>query len=267
MNIIHLKDDITFSTTDKFGREVIQFIHFRNVQSPFGFLFLENAEKYGYSIPKKKFDLQKNSLISRWSQIDDILSVTRRYEPDNEDYLERITNVFESMVEMHDNPHFQFIQDQVLLLLTKPSGRRFTKHALILAGELFCLSPAAYRTLRNSGAICLPNEKRVRELLSQASDDKNLERLFLELKPEQRLVNLLFDEVKLISAVRFSGGHMLGYATNDPDAPNTLASSALVFEIICHYGGPRYVFRIHPTHKLNANQQKQLSLLLQKVEL
>ena len=106
------------------------------MQSPFVFLFLENAEKYGFSIPPEKFDLQKKSLLSCWSQIDDILSVTRHYEPDNEDYLERITNVFESMVEMHGSPHFQFIQDQVLLLLTKPNGRRFTKHALILAGEL-----------------------------------------------------------------------------------------------------------------------------------
>ena len=30
---------------------------------------------------------------------------------------------------------------------------------------------------------------------------------------------------------------MMGYATNDPDSSNTLASSAMVFEIICHHGG------------------------------
>ena len=98
-------------------------------------------------------------------------------------------------------------------MLTKSNGRRFTKYTLVLAAELFCISPAAYRMLRNSGAICLPYENRVRELLSHASNDINLEKLLVELKPEQRLLNLLFDEVKLVSAVRFT---------------NTLASSALV---------------------------------------
>ena len=130
------------------------------------------------------------------------------------------------MVELHDSPHFQFLQEQMQLLLTQPNGRRFTKHILVLAAELFCISPAAYRMIRNSGAICLPHEKLVKQLLSRCSDDDNLEQLFKKLKPEQRLVNLLFDEVKLTSALRYSGGHVMGHATNDPDAPDTLATSA-----------------------------------------
>ena len=258
MQIINVKDDLTISATDNLGREVVQFLHFRQVRSPFGFLYLEQVEKYGYNVPKKLFDLQKNSLISRWSQIDNILSITQRFEPTNEDYLDRVNKLLDGMAELHDNPHFQFIQDQFLLLLTKPNGRRFTKHTLVLAAELFCISPAAYRMLRNSGAICLPHENRVRELLSHTLDDTNLEKMLKELKPEQRLVNLLFDEVKLISTIRLSGGHTMGYATNDPNSENTLASSALVFEIICHYGGPRYIFRLHPTHKLNAKQLQQM---------
>ena len=124
MNIFHLKDDITISVTDKLGKKVLQFLHFKHVQSPFGFLFLEQVEKYGYEIPKKLFNLQKNSLISRWSQTDEILAVTRKFEPSNEDYLQRISELFDGMVELHDQPHFQFLQDQMLLLLTKSNGRR-----------------------------------------------------------------------------------------------------------------------------------------------
>ena len=115
--------------------------------------------------------------------------------------------------------------------------------------------------LRNSGAICLPRENRIREILSQATGDANLEKLLNDLKSEQRLVNLLFDEVELVSALRYSGGHTMGYATNDSSSQEALASSALVLEIICHHEGPRYIFRVHPTHKLNAPQL--LLLLLQ----
>ena len=75
---------------------------------------------------------------------------------------------------------------------------------------------------------------------------------------QQRLVNLLFDEVKLISTIRLSGGHTIEYATNDPNSQNILVSSALVFEIIRHYGGPSYIFQVHTTHKLNAKQLQQI---------
>ena len=56
------------------------------------------------------------------------------------------------------------------------------------------------------------------------------------LKPEQRLVNILFDEVKLKEATRFTGGHIVGHAN---DKEGDLATSALVFELACHHRGPR----------------------------
>ena len=91
-------------------------------------------------------------------------------------------------------------------------------------------------------------------------DDDNLRRLFGELKPEQRLVNILFDEVKLVGGTRFSGGHVLGYATNNPAETDPIETAALAIEIVCHHGGPRYVLRVHPVAKLNATEQYQMLL-------
>ena len=52
--IFHQDDiDLTLSLTDKKGRRVKQFLHFKHVASSFGFLFLERAEKDGIEIPKK----------------------------------------------------------------------------------------------------------------------------------------------------------------------------------------------------------------------
>ena len=51
-------DDLTLSLTDKLGRKVEQFLHFKKVDSPFGFLFLERVEKHGIEIPKTNFSLQ-----------------------------------------------------------------------------------------------------------------------------------------------------------------------------------------------------------------
>ena len=50
---------------------------------------------------------------------------------------------------------------------------------------------------------------------------------------------------------------MIGHASNRPD---DLATSALVIEVICHFGGPRYIIRIYPVSRLNAIQLKEILL-------
>ena len=62
-------DELTLSMTNDLGSQVILFIHFKKVDSPFGFLQLFKAEKHGMDVPKYKFDLQKNSLLHKWTQV------------------------------------------------------------------------------------------------------------------------------------------------------------------------------------------------------
>ena len=108
------------------------------------------------------------------------------------------------MLDFHDSPHFQFIIAQLRMLLTKPKGRRYDKETIVLAAELHNISPAAYKMLLKSGAMAHPSIKIIKRLLSNASQDENLKTL-ANLKPQQMLVNILFDEVKLTQATRFSG--------------------------------------------------------------
>ena len=115
--------DLTLSLTDKKGRRVKQFLHFKRVASSFGFLFLERTEKDGIEIPKRIFNLQENSLISKWSQINVIISVINSYEPSNEDNLKQALKYLESMADL------QLVHVQLQLLLTPSKGRRFTEHS------------------------------------------------------------------------------------------------------------------------------------------
>ena len=54
-------------------------MHFKQVESPFGFLYLDTVEKNGKIIPKSYFSkagfLQKNSLLSKWSQFNNISAI------------------------------------------------------------------------------------------------------------------------------------------------------------------------------------------------
>ena len=211
--------------TNSIGRQVIQFIHFRHVTSHFGFLHLVTAEKEGQQIPKNNFSLQKNCLLSKWSQVDEAFLTTANYEICNEDYVKSALNSLDLMCDLHDSSHFQFIDNQLRLLLLTPKAHRFNKHVIILATELHNISPSAYKMLRRSGAVILPCIKTIK-------------------KPQQKIVNILFDEVKLTQAMRFSGRHVVGYATNGES--EILATHAMVIELVCHFGGPRYILRGHP---------------------
>ena len=71
---------------------------------------------------------------------------------------------------------------------------------------------------------------------------------------EQRLVDVLFDEVKLEEAMRFSGGHIVGQAS---DKDGVIATSALVFEIVSHHGGPKYILRVNPVAAIKSDQLRE----------
>ena len=162
-------------------------------------------------------------------------------------------NELDKMEDMEGSPSFQFMRNQLSMILTPKNNLRFSKSALIFAAELLCISPAAYRMIRSGGAMCLPREQLIRELMSLTFNDDNLNVLLKSLSPEQRFLNLLFDEVKLKSALRYSAGHIMGHATNDA---HCLATSALTIEVVCHHGGPRFILRVLPVAKLTSVQLK-----------
>ena len=233
------------------------------VKSSFGFLYLKCAEKNGKEVPKTYFSkaccLQKNSLLSKWFQFDKIMSYITVYEFKDADYLKSALQEL-SQMSCSDLPHFQFVYSQLQLLLTHPEGRRFYRNLYVLAAELHNISPAAYRMLRKSGSVVLPRAELLKKLFSCSLHDKNLKQLLQKLKPQQRLVNILFDEVKLTETLRYSGGRVVGYAQNGSCDSEVLAIHALVIEVVCHFGGSKYILRIYPVAKLDSNQVKEVLL-------
>ena len=254
-NFIKSENEVSVLMTNVIGSRIIQFFHFTKVESPFGFLHLKHVEKNGIPIGKNVFDLQKNSLLHKWSQVRNIVSTLKCYESSTTDKIKKVIENCKELSELVDNPTFQFIQEQLQLMLTSPKGRRFSKYVLMFSAELICVSPVAYRLLQTSETVILPKEKLVRELMNRSFQNNSLSNLFQELKTEQRLVNVLFDEVKLKKAMRYSNSHVVGHAVNKPDQ---LANSALAIEIVCHFGGPRFVLNITPVACLTAVQLKEL---------
>ena len=251
------ENDLTVYSMDVLASKVTKFIHFREVKSKFGFLQLIRAEKDGFAVPLALFDLPKNHMVHKWSQIKFICSVIEQHVPSTQDRVRAAIEQLDEIEDLQDSTNLQFILDQLQLLRVSPKARRYTKHTLVFAVELFGISPAAYRMLRRSKAITLPRERMIRDIMDKSTGEENLANLLKSLAPEQRLVNILFDEVKLVSTIRLTGGHVIGMAENDPD---DLATHALVFELVCHHGGPRWIQRVVPVSKLKAAQLREMLL-------
>ncbi|KAI6648187.1 hypothetical protein LOD99_11996 [Oopsacas minuta] len=178
----------------------------------------------------------------------------------SQEILEHAISQLCKMTEAHELTHFTFLLSQLCLIFKPPDGRQFGTDTMIFAVQLHNISPSAYKMIRRSGLIILPSTEKVKQMLARSLQDSNLKALFDQLKPQQRLVNLMFDEVKLVETLRFSGGHVLGYSQNTAvgGEHEMLASHAIVVEVACHFGGPRYILRVLPCKKLTLDQLKEL---------
>ncbi len=62
--------------------------------------------------------------------------------------------------------------------------------------------------------------------------------------------------MKLTETLKYLGGRVVGYAENGFGDTEVLATDALVIEVVCHFGGPKYILRIYSIAKLNLDQVK-----------
>ena len=108
--------------------------------------------------------------------------------------------------------------------------------------------------LRYSRVIILPRERLIRDLMSRSFLNNELQRLFKDLKPEQRFVNILFDEVKLIKTTRFSPGHIIGHANNAP------SEQPFVLKLFAIKAGPRLI-AIYPVKNINSEEFRNLEVM------
>ena len=133
----------------------------------------------------------------------------------------------------------------------KVGEKVYTPEVMMRAFEYFATSRSLYGKLRKD--FKLPSEKILSSLTSKVdklSDGEFLKNVMKNLKPKQRKVTIMIDEIYVKTLLLYHAGTLFGKAVNDP---SKLAKAVLSFMIKCPFGGPSFMFKMIPVTKMNAD--------------
>jgi THAP domain/Transposase protein len=234
-----------------------------------------------------------NLKLTRWSELENLLirykdpssSVDESFKCLIEKGLcclnkacSKITpEILEECSEDHrtDLNNIHILINQMKLLILKK--KRYSSDTVIMSFMLYTVSPCAYDLMRNY--LILPT-KRYLQYLSSGFDvapnmhpnttdsDKSasnyLNYVSDSLKPHEKIVVLLIDEIYVSKRLDYRGKNIVGAASND----NTLATTILAFMICSAFGNFCEIVKLLPVHNIKGSEMtpvtKNVITLVQK---
>ena len=78
----------------------------------------------------------------------DIIRIVNGHTITTNNFVRAALTELYKVVDVTDDTMIKFLQDQITMILTSSNKRQYLKASIILAAELLCVSPAAYRMIR-----------------------------------------------------------------------------------------------------------------------
>lgn len=210
--------------------------------------------------------------FERYSQLDEIIEKAKSWEIDIYSELKVHSEKLSSLIEDSSLENFgdevkhkiQFISDQMTLLSTEPTGRRYKPETVRDSLDLFLRSRNCYSAARN--IITLPNPKMLKSYFGEFGSSGSIQEcsatvksVFSNLSGMQLYCKVLIDEIHIKPSIRYRGNHIIGNSVDQPQKP---ARTILALMVCCMMGGPSFVARLISIytigHEFLFDQTKQL---------
>lgn len=160
----------------------------------------------------------------------------------------------------------KFLKEQLELSVCKQP--RYSSETFLWASLLFFSFPGAYAYLRNSSVLTLPHPSYLRKLSADMKSEEGLKASQIHylkekskcLKPHERIVNVLFDEIHIMQKVTYRGGRLEGFSE-----AHDIARRIQAFMLTSIFSENEDIVALYPVKSLNAEELKKLTLQVLKV--
>ncbi|KAG8187443.1 hypothetical protein JTE90_009515 [Oedothorax gibbosus] len=182
-----------------------------------------------------------------------------------------LTELLQDLAKAHPDEELVInnVIEQLSLISSKKTRRRYNAQTLIFSALLFSISPHAYKFIRHSGHIIVPHPSTLRKLTASFNTNPHYEQFsdnflsyakekFNTLLSHERHVTLMVDEIHIKPFFDFKGGNVVGASYEGTAA----ATSAFVFMIQSILSSYKDVVHIMPVYTITADA---LHLFIKKV--
>ena len=192
--------------------------------------------------------------LSRWSQLDNIITYIKNSAVDSEKETKFHVQAIKDI--NHNTSNMEFLCDQISLALQKDTQRRYSVKTIHIALQQYLSNRSSYNELRK--VLTLPNRNTLKSIVNvkgevgTPSDADSIIRAYTS-KSSHRLFSIIFDEVYILPSARYNSGHIVGMSHDDP---TKLARTILAIMIRVIGSSDAFVVRLIPTYSLKANDLK-----------
>ena len=170
---------------------------------------------------KYSYILGKNCLVDRWSKLENILNYCNSYNETAcsvEDKLSYSIRLLQEYIDESGSTckRLNFLVEQLLLYKTK--APYYSPETLLWSSMLYYSSPHGYKLIRNSDVLKIPHPSYLKKLsfnsdmLNSGMSDSHLNYLKKKigiLTEEEKLVNLLLDEIHIKPTLSYKAGNII----------------------------------------------------------
>lgn len=199
-------------------------------------IFHENSP---IDVKSFKWLLGAECKCDRWTKFDNILNLLLKYDVNNLKLNEKLSFIVhfldkcltESNFKDDDNLFIKlkFLKQQISLMNSK--RLQYPSDIIIFSSKIFFSYPAAYTLIRDSKIFTLPHPSYLKKLASMCIPNSTYCRKshvsFLKnksnlLKEEEKIVNVLLDEIYINPLLNYKAGRIIGMSENSDAAASTI---------------------------------------------